>query len=60
MTKWKSDPWSKGSYSYVKVKSTGADYDVLSLPVDSHGSTAKEVLMQKKGKPKIFFAGWAL
>jgi len=57
VTKWKSDPWSKGSYSYVKVKSTGADYDVLSLPVDSHGSTAKEVLMQKKGKPKIFFAG---
>ena len=42
----------------MKVKSTGADYDVLSLPVDSHGSTAKEVLMQKKGKPKIFFAGW--
>ena len=41
----------------MKVKSTRADYDVLCLPVDSHGSTVKEVLMQKKGKPKIYFAG---
>ena len=33
VTRWGSDPYSRGSYSYVAVGSTGKDYDTLALPV---------------------------
>jgi hypothetical protein len=35
VTRWGSDPFSRGSYSYVAVGATGKDYDKLALPVES-------------------------
>lgn len=33
VTRWRADPWSKGSYSYVAVGSSGSDLDIMSAPV---------------------------
>jgi lysine-specific histone demethylase 1 len=33
VTRWRGDPWSKGSYSFVATGSSGNDYDALSAPV---------------------------
>lgn len=33
VTRWASDPWARGSYSYVPVRGSGADYDILGEPV---------------------------
>lgn len=33
VTRWGSDPWTRGSYSYVPVRASGADYDVLAEPL---------------------------
>lgn len=43
VTKWGSDPFSRGAYSYVAVGASGKDYDILGRPV----------------KNKVFFAGEA-
>jgi len=43
VTRWGSDPFSLGSYSFMKVGSISNDYEDLSLPVDD----------------KLFFAGEA-
>lgn len=34
VTRWASDPWTRGSYSYVPAHSSGEDYDMLAEPVD--------------------------
>ena len=41
VSKWGSDPFALGSYSFVAKGSSGKDYDTLGLPV----------------KNKVFFAG---
>ena len=33
VTRWASDPWTRGSYSYVPVAASGEDYDRLAEPV---------------------------
>ena len=33
VTRWRQDPFSRGSYSYVAVGSSGEDYDVMASPV---------------------------
>ncbi|VEL41871.1 unnamed protein product, partial [Protopolystoma xenopodis] len=33
ITRWHNDPNSRGSYSYIAVGSSGADYDLLGEPV---------------------------
>lgn len=35
VTRWGSDPFARGSYSFVAVGASGDDYDKLALPVDS-------------------------
>ncbi len=53
MTRWKSDPWARGSYSYVSVNSTGRDYDYLAepiIPIPSQQATSQQV-------PRVYFAG---
>lgn len=47
VTRWGSDPHARGSYSYVAVGCTGADYDTMALPVQAGEDT----------KPRLFFAG---
>ncbi|EDV39455.1 uncharacterized protein Dana_GF25315 [Drosophila ananassae] len=51
VTRWRSDPWARGSYSYVSVGSSGSDYDLLAAPVIP--PTCKE----PEGLPRLFFAG---
>jgi len=55
VTRWGSDPWCRGSYSYIATGSTGKDYDVMAEPVDSLGTPFEKVM--EKGKPRLFFAG---
>jgi hypothetical protein len=43
VTRWASDPFSYGTYSYIAVGSSGDDYDTLAKTVDN----------------KLFFAGEA-
>lgn len=33
VTRWRDDPFARGSYAYMKVGSTTADHDVLATPV---------------------------
>ncbi|KAH8261335.1 hypothetical protein KR044_007421 [Drosophila immigrans] len=57
VTRWRSDQWARGSYSYVSVGSSGSDYDLLAAPVippkgqEPHSSKESEEL------PRLFFAG---
>lgn len=47
VTRWRADPWSRGSYSFVAVGSSGSDYDMLAAPVTSSPGVP----------PRLFFAG---
>ena len=67
VTRWRADPWARGSYSYVSVGSSGTDYDLLAAPVKPNGT--KEPRLEKKNDeeqedeeddgvmPRLFFAG---
>lgn len=62
VTRWRADPWSRGSYSYIATGSSGHDLDILASPVaypandtslnSSSSGQAKELL-----PPRLFFAG---
>ncbi|XP_047990074.1 lysine-specific histone demethylase 1A [Leguminivora glycinivorella] len=47
VTRWRADPYARGSYSFVAVGSSGTDYDLLAAPVP--GATP--------GENRLFFAG---
>ncbi|XP_055691740.1 possible lysine-specific histone demethylase 1 [Lutzomyia longipalpis] len=51
VTRWRADPWARGSYSFVSVGSSGSDYDLLAAPVTP--PTAED----SKEMPRLFFAG---
>lgn len=38
VTRWRADPWARGSYSYVSLGSSGNDYDLLAAPVQCEGN----------------------
>lgn len=58
MTRWKTDPWSRGSYSFVSVGASGSDYDVLAASVSPENDPeAKNVEGSKAKLPRLFFAG---
>jgi lysine-specific histone demethylase 1 len=48
VTRWRTDPWARGSYSFVAVGSSGGDYDMLAAPVAPPPQGAK---------CRLFFAG---
>ncbi|XP_011691505.1 PREDICTED: lysine-specific histone demethylase 1A [Wasmannia auropunctata] len=52
VTRWRADPWARGSYSYVAVGSSGSDYDLLAAPV-----SPPHLLNQPPPQPRVFFAG---
>lgn len=58
VTRWKSDEWSRGSYSFVAAGSSGNDYDLMASPVAPPvvsgmppGNPAPP------NPPRVFFAG---
>lgn len=56
VTRWRADPWARGSYSFVSVGSSGSDYDLLAAPVtpsDDNSASGDT----DKGIPRLFFAG---
>jgi len=34
VTRWRADPFSRGTYSYISPGATGEDYDLIAKPVD--------------------------
>ncbi|XP_055383687.1 possible lysine-specific histone demethylase 1-like [Condylostylus longicornis] len=60
VTRWRADPWARGSYSFVSVGSSGSDYDLLAAPVTPNGSETEPTLASEedsKEMPRLFFAG---
>lgn len=51
VTRWRADPWSRGSYSFVATGSSGNDYDILAAPVTPNASHVTP------SPPRLFFAG---
>ncbi|XP_001353306.3 possible lysine-specific histone demethylase 1-like [Drosophila pseudoobscura] len=57
VTRWRSDPWARGSYSYVSVGSSGSDYDLLAAPVIPPPASGQRSSKDAEGLPRLFFAG---
>lgn len=55
VTRWRADPWARGSYSFVSVGSSGSDYDLLAAPVTPPNKNANSE--NEKEMPRLFFAG---
>ncbi|XP_065341084.1 lysine-specific histone demethylase 1A isoform X3 [Cloeon dipterum] len=53
VTRWRADPWSRGSYSFVAVGSSGNDYDILAAPVTPPPNPGS----QQAPMPRLYFAG---
>ncbi|XP_068967921.1 lysine-specific histone demethylase 1A [Bombus flavifrons] len=52
VTRWRADPWARGSYSFVAVGSSGSDYDLLAAPVAPPATPGTP-----PPQPRVFFAG---
>jgi len=63
VTRWKSDPYSRGAYSFVKTGATKSDYGVLSKPLtgDPEMDEAAQIGGTKGTniKTRLYFAGEA-
>ncbi|EDW70406.1 possible lysine-specific histone demethylase 1 [Drosophila virilis] len=57
VTRWRSDQWARGSYSYVSVGSSGSDYDLLAAPVIPPTSFEPHFSKEAEELPRLFFAG---
>ena len=62
VTRWRGDPWSKGSYSFVATGSSGNDYDMLAAPVAVQSTQPITPINQTQPPtvasiPRLFFAG---
>ena len=58
VTRWKSDEWSRGSYSFVAAGSSGNDYDLMASPVVPPPSAGLAPnTPQPPNPPRVFFAG---
>jgi lysine-specific histone demethylase 1 len=60
VTRWRADPWSRGSYSFVAAGSSGSDYEVMATPVSTpqpppSSTTGTQPLASSA--PRVFFAG---
>jgi len=56
VTRWRTDPWSRGSYSFVSTSASGNDYDVLACPVTATGEQPVSGA-KSSPSPRLFFAG---
>lgn len=59
VTRWRCDPWARGSYSYIATGSSGDDLDILSSPVSYPEDKNKESEEEQTDlpPPRLFFAG---
>lgn len=57
VTRWRSDPWARGSYSFVSTSASGNDYDILACPVTSSGEQITSSPDTSSPPPRLFFAG---
>lgn len=58
VTRWKSDEWSRGSYSFVAAGSSGNDYDLMASPVAPLALTGMPPgNPAPPNPPRVFFAG---
>ncbi|XP_046399378.1 lysine-specific histone demethylase 1A-like [Ischnura elegans] len=66
VTRWRADPWSRGSYSFVAVGASGSDYDILAAPVTppppnaapgQPGTLPGAQPPSPTNPPRLFFAG---
>ena len=57
VTRWRADPWSRGSYSFVAVGSSGSDYDILAVPVTPGQQQQQSGSPSSASQPRLFFAG---
>lgn len=57
VTRWRSDQWARGSYSYVSVGSSGSDYDLLAAPVIPSKNQEPHSSKEPEELPRLFFAG---
>nr|XP_014351792.1 PREDICTED: lysine-specific histone demethylase 1A [Latimeria chalumnae] len=53
VTRWRADPWARGSYSYVAAGSSGNDYDLMAQPV----TPGPAIPGAPQPIPRLFFAG---
>ncbi|KAJ9578341.1 hypothetical protein L9F63_005433 [Diploptera punctata] len=56
VTRWRADPWARGSYSFVAVGSSGSDYDILAAPVSPPQPSSQQPSAPAP-QPRLFFAG---
>ena len=56
VTRWRADPWARGSYSFVAVGSSGSDYDLLAAPV-APPAPPNQPPGATPPQPRLFFAG---
>ncbi|ELT96770.1 hypothetical protein CAPTEDRAFT_124163 [Capitella teleta] len=56
VTRWRADPWSRGSYSYVSAGSTGNDYDLMASPISANPAPPNAP-PNPNNLPRVFFAG---
>lgn len=59
VTRWRADPWSRGSYSFVATGSSGNDYDLLAAPVTlpAVNPSGQSQGQPTPSMPRLFFAG---
>lgn len=58
VTRWRADPWARGSYSFVAVGASGSDYDLLAAPVScSRNSEPNTNANPTDGSERLYFAG---
>ncbi|XP_021942800.1 lysine-specific histone demethylase 1A-like isoform X3 [Zootermopsis nevadensis] len=56
VTRWRADPWSRGSYSFVAVGSSGSDYDILAAPVIAGQNQQHQPGLAHIQQYRLFFA----
>jgi len=57
VTRWKQDPWSKGSNSFPATGSSGNDYDVLAEPIAPRKEKSPNGCQRSDNNARIYFAG---
>lgn len=63
VTRWRADPWSRGSYSFVSTGASGNDYDILAAPIAplQPGQSAQTPPAASDSspppRPRLFFGG---